>query len=269
MLGSTTSNLFRFIGLFTVFNLITPSEGVVEVVGLLRLTCNGQIHQNGQGALGAIVCMELVEIRGSGLTLTGSDNDDRKHLDPLVKQINDDREFTAEDFRNNGNAGTLRGTRGGPRKRENHYRIDSQISSRDLANINYQVGDKSKAKCLIRYLTDQVPRGFPANTRLTDHFPDNLIKAMVQDGLDVGVLRPPRGARETEIQWRVIPVGVRKVKNKYRLSKNAVRTALREEYRRLGYSNDIMREEFEIIRRNDRQNIEFYPKFTSSLFVDP
>jgi len=212
-----------------------------------------------------MVCMELVEIKPQGNTLTPSNNKDREHLDPLVKRINDDKKFTAEDFRNNGKAGTLVGDRGGPRDQPNYWRIDSQIASTERANLNYQVGDFSKAKCLIRYLTEEpIPAGFPANTRLTQHFQDKHIKAKVQDGLDIGVLRA--GPRETEIQWRVIHVPVVKVKNSYKLSKEAVRTALRREYRK--YSNDIMKEEFEDIRHG-KEKIQITPPFEDGIYVEP
>jgi len=216
--------------------------------------------------MGAMVCMELVETTAAGRGLTPSNNDDRQHLDPLVKRINDNTRFGAEDFRRNGNIGTLVGEIGGDRNRNNHYRIDSQIASRDRANIQYQVGDRSKAKCLIQYLPDgPIPAGFPANTRLTQHFSDEVIKAMVQDGLDIGVLR--RAPRETQIQWRVVQVPVRRFRNSYKLPRADVRTALRREYSARGYSQNIMEQQFEVLRvANGRERIIFSPRFQSQLY---
>merc|ERR1712236_23780 len=154
---------------------------------LIRLTCKTEVLGRGREKQGFVVCMELKEIAAAGRGLQLSTNDDRTHLDPLVKRINDNRAFTALDFTRNGNAGTLVGDRGGRRNRDNHFRIDTQDFSRDHANIQYQVGDDSKAQCIIRYNPSATPPGYQHGMRLELKFTAGQIKAMVQEGLDFPV----------------------------------------------------------------------------------
>lgn len=294
-------NLLRFCGLFTGFILITPSYAAFRIVGLIRLTCIGQIHQSEQGPIGAMVCMELVEIQKlNGNSLSTSSNDDRLHLDKLVKLLNAPNLYNAEDLRKNDKAGTLVNISGKNKAKEisaTHYRIDTQVPSTTQANIAYQVGDDTKAKCLIEYETApfdakwlKANPGYDiyTNTRLTNHLPDKSIKAMVQDGLDYGVFDPLH-PRETMIQWRIIPVKADKVEKKinnmdtndYKLKMDNVRNALKKEYSALYGIQDIMKHQFTVIRPNRNwivdekkekifrqveEKIIIYPKFEQDSF---
>merc|ERR1712106_194605 len=236
---------------------------------LLRLRCKTEVRRSGGEKMkrfdGFVVCMELHEILPTGRRgLSISNNDDREHLDPLVKRINNDKGFTAASFTNNGNAGTLVGTRGGPRKKDNHYRIDSQYSSTVFANIQYQVGEESKAQCIIRYnpvpaADNPIPREYQGK-QIDYKFSDDLVKTMVKDGLDFGAFSD--SGRATEIRWRIINVNLGKVEKD--VVKSKMKDAILKEY-----GEDILTtRQFEVIRpisrdknqnQNDRTRIKITP----------
>merc|ERR1719264_1434501 len=214
-------------GRFTIKAFLLLGFLQLGAAEILRLDCKARRDH--------VLCLEL---RDSGVrnTISAANRQDRKELDKLVKQINDDRSFEADGFLNGGRAGTLV-----PRNGNTHYRIDQQLDSNVHGNIQFQVGGATMASCQIRYDPQEpVPQSF-AESRLhkLPDFRAGQVKGRVQDGLDYSVAT----RHATEVQWRAIPVRIRKDEKK----RTAVERVLKAQY-----GNNILTREFREIRESAR-----------------